>query len=292
MKKNVELLASYWTIAGGALPHSDREFSPFDFQYRVEAAARAGFTGMGFWHADLEHILERRSLKEMRKILDDNGIKHVELEFLTDWFLDGERKKKSDLQRGKLLAAAEALGARHVKVGDFYRETCAMPRLVESFAELCADAAGHGTKIGFELMPFAMIDTLAESVAMVEGSGAKNGGIVLDLWHLVKLGISYDSLRGLPSQYVVSVELNDGTFQAPWSLHEDTVNHRRFCGEGEFDVKGFVQTMRKLGFEGPWGIEVLSEELRTRPLEELTRRAYQTTFRQFESQGSFRAIIG
>jgi len=79
------------------------------------------------------------------------------------------------------------------------------------------------------------------------------------------------------------VELNDGTFQAPWSLHEDTVNHRRFCGEGEFDVKGFVDTMQTIGYDGPWGIEVLSEELRTRPLEELTKRAYQTTIRQFES---------
>ena len=45
MKNNVELLASYWTIAGGALPHTDREYSPFDFQDRAEAAAKAGFKG-------------------------------------------------------------------------------------------------------------------------------------------------------------------------------------------------------------------------------------------------------
>jgi len=43
MTKDVELLASYWTIAGGALPHTDREYSPFDFQDRVQAAAKAGF---------------------------------------------------------------------------------------------------------------------------------------------------------------------------------------------------------------------------------------------------------
>jgi sugar phosphate isomerase/epimerase len=106
MKSGVELLASYWTIAGGALPHTDKEFSPFDFKDRVEAAAKAGFAGIGLWHADLEHILKRRSLKEMKQILDGNGIRHVELEFLTDWFLEGERKKQSDVQKRKLLAAA------------------------------------------------------------------------------------------------------------------------------------------------------------------------------------------
>lgn len=281
MKKDVELLASYWTIAGGALPHTDKEYSPFDFKDRVEAAAKAGFKGLGLWHADLDHILERRSLTEMKQILDDNGIKYLELEFLTGWFMDGEKKRESDIQTKKLLTAAEALGAKHVKVGDFYHEEYSMPRVTEAFAALCAEAAERGTRIGFELMPFAMIDTLKDALAMVEGAGATNGGIVFDLWHLVKIGIPYDEVSRVPGEYIVSVELNDGTFEAPWSLHEDTINHRRLCGEGEFDIKGFIDSVRLAGYEGPWGIEVLSEDLRQKPLEELTTRSFDTTIEQF-----------
>jgi len=86
---------------------------------------------------------------------------------------------------------------------------------------LCAEAAEHGTKIGFELMPFAMIDTLKDSLTMIEGAGAANGGIVFDLWHLVKLHIPYEEVQQVPLKWIVSVELNDGTFVAPWSLHED-----------------------------------------------------------------------
>jgi sugar phosphate isomerase/epimerase len=283
MTKDVELLASYWTIAGGALPHTDREYSPFDFEDRVRAAAKAGFKGVGIWHADLDHILESRSLTEMKRIFDDNGIKHVELEFIADWFLEGERKKRSDIQKRKLLGAAAALGAHHVKVGDFYHEKYSMPQLVEAFAALCSDAAEHGTKIGFELMPFAMIDTLKDSLTMIEGANAANGGIIFDLWHLVKLHIPYEEVQHVPLKWIVGVELNDGTLDAPWSLHEDTVNHRRFCGDGEFDVKGFVEIVQKIGFRGPWGIEVLSEELRKKPLEELATRAFQTTINQFNS---------
>jgi sugar phosphate isomerase/epimerase len=78
------------------------------------------------------------------------------------------------------------------------------------------------------------------------------------------------------------VELNDGTFHSPWSLHEDTINHRRLCGEGEFDVRGFVQGLQRAGYAGPWGIEVLSAELRTLPLEELTTRSFRTTMAQFQ----------
>ncbi len=281
MKENVELLASYWTIAGGALPHTDREYSPFDFKDRVEAAAKAGFKGMGLWHADLAHILERRSLREMKQILDDNGMKHLELEFLTDWFLDGEKKKQSDIVKKNLLTAAEALEARHIKVGDFFRQKCPMPRLIEAFAALCADAADHGTKILFELMPFAMIDTLQDALSLVEGAGAKNGGIAFDLWHIVKLGIPYEEVGRVPAQYLLAVELNDGTFEAPWSLHEDTVNHRRLCGEGEFDIKSFIDCLQGAGYRGPYGVEVLSEELRQKSLEELTTRSFHTTMEQF-----------
>ncbi|HMD32336.1 MAG TPA: sugar phosphate isomerase/epimerase [Candidatus Acidoferrales bacterium] len=277
-----ELLASYWTIAKGAQPHTEQEYSSVGFKDRVEAAARAGFTGIGIWHADLAHTLEKRTLPEMKQILDDNGIRHLELEFLTDWFLDGDRKKKSDVTRKMLMTAAEALGARHIKVGDFFRESCPMPRLAEGFASLCREAADRGTRILFELMPFAVIDTLEGAIEMVAGAGAKNGGIILDTWHVVKLGIPFEKVASMPSQFLLGVELNDGTFQAPWSLHEDTINHRRLCGEGEFDVKGFLAAVRKAGYTGPYGIEVLNQEMRSWPLDRMAVEAFRTTAAQFQ----------
>ena len=81
---DVELLASYWTLSGGAIPHAGPEHSTFEFKERVEAAAHAGFTGMGFWHADLEHVLQTRSFAEMKRILDEiqSG------KFAREWILE------------------------------------------------------------------------------------------------------------------------------------------------------------------------------------------------------------
>lgn len=281
MWENVELIASYWTLAGGAEPHTDHEYSVFDFKDRVEACAKVGFRGVGIWHADLVHTRERRSLAEMKRILDDNGMKHIEIEFLGDWFLTGERKKKSDLVKQELLTAAQALGARHIKVGDFYHTDTPMPQIIDSFGALCRDAAAYGTRIIYELMPFAMIDNLAGALTMLRGAGEKNGGIIFDLWHLVKMGVPYEEIGRFPLEYFFAVELNDGTFTAPWSLHEDTINHRRLCGEGEFDIRGFLDQVRKAGYRGPFGIEVLNQELRGRPLKELAERSYKTTMAQF-----------
>ena len=281
MKNDVELIASYWTLAGGAEPHTDREYSLFDFKDRVEACSRIGFQGIGLWHADLVHTLKRRPLTEIKRILDDNGMKHVELEFLGDWFLTGEKKKKSDIVRNDLLNAASVLGARHIKVGDFFHTDTPMPQVIESFAALCKEAAAHGTKIVYELMPFAMIDTLQDTLTMLKGAAAKNGGIIFDLWHVVKLGIPYEEIARFPMEYFFGVEINDGTFTAPWELVEDTVNHRRLCGEGEFDIPGFLDHVWKAGYRGPIGIEVLNKELRKLPLDELVTRSFSTTMAQF-----------
>jgi sugar phosphate isomerase/epimerase len=281
MKKDVELIASYWTLAGGAEPHTDHEYSLFDFKDRVEACARVGFKGIGIWHADLVHTLQRRPLTEIKHILDDNGMKHIELEFLGDWFLTGEKKKKSDIVKNDLLTAASLLGARHIKVGDFFHTDTPMPQVIESFAALCRDAEAHGTRIVYELMPFAMIDNLPDTLTMLKGAGAKNGGIIFDLWHVVKLGIPYEEVARFPMEYFFGVEINDGTFTAPWDLVEDTVNHRRLCGEGEFDVPGFLDHVWRAGYRGPVGIEVLNKELRQRPLDELATRSFITTMAQF-----------
>jgi sugar phosphate isomerase/epimerase len=282
MNQSIPLLASYWTVAGAAEPHSGREYSPFDFRERVAAIAAAGFRGMGIWHADLEHVLRAYSIQDMKHILDDHGITHIELEFLQDWFLDGEAKLASDRRRAMLLTAAQVLGAHHIKVGDFDNKKVAMPKLIESFSVLCKCAADFGTRVGFELMPFAMINTLEDTLTMLEGADAPNGGVVIDLWHMVKLGIPFAKAAAIPQRFVTAVELNDGYLESSYDLVTETTQHRLLCGEGEFDVMGFVRAMRNGGYQGAWGIEVLNASLRTRPLIELAERAYRTTIAQFD----------
>jgi sugar phosphate isomerase/epimerase len=283
VETSVELIASYWTIAG-TLPNSQQEYSPFDFQDRVQAAAEAGFKGMGIWHADLEHILELRTLSEMKRILDDNGMKYVELEFLTDWFLEGERRRRSEARKKMLLTAAEVLQAKCVKVGDFSRETCDFDRLVDSFAGLCAEAAQHGTSIAFEPMGVAVLNTLHDSLRMVSAAGARNGGIILDIWQVVDCAMPNEEVRQIPLNYLMGVELNDAVMDGS-RVREDKANPRVFCGMGDFDIEGFISLVRGSGYHGPWGVEVIGEALLSMPLRELTERAFSTTIAQFRRIG-------
>ncbi len=275
MPGKVELTNLYWSCAG--IYPGGVEISRFGFRDRVEAAAEAGFTGIGIWHADLEHTLEGMSLAEVRAILAGNGMRNVELEFLTDWFVGGERKAASDRRKRLLLGAAEALagsGRVHLKVGDFDRTPAPFEQIVAAYGALCAEAAECGALVAFEFMASAMIGSLREARALVEQAGAANGGLAIDIAHVVDCGVAYEEIRELPGRYIVSVELNDGLRRGSAGYDPGA---RRFCGEGEFDIGGFVESVRAAGYEGPWAVEVFAPQLAGLPLGELNGRAFEPT---------------
>ena len=284
---DVELVGLYWTLSGPVEVHVGREWSTFDWRDRCDEAAKVGFSGIGIWHADLEHILERRSLREMKEIFDAAGLEHLELEFLMDWFLDpgDERRKASDEQRRFIFEAAAVLEPHHIKVGNIPATPAPLEQVTERFAELCADAADHhAATIAYEIMPFdPNVPSLDAVIALAQGAGATNGGIAIDTWHMGKLGIPPEDLRRIPLEYLAWVELSDGMRENMPDPVDETINHRRLPGEGELGVAAYVDVMRDMGYPEPWGVEVLSEELRNLPMDEIFRRAYETTSAQFRA---------
>jgi sugar phosphate isomerase/epimerase len=57
---------------------------------------------------------------------------------------------------------------------------------------------------------------------------------------------------------------------------DEPINHRALPGEVEVPIAEYVAAVRAAGYEGPWGIEVLSQKLRALPIEEIFDRAYST----------------
>lgn len=272
MPRMPELANLYWSAAG--LYPGQGEISPYDFEARVKSTAKAGFAGIGLWHTDLEHILVGRTLADMRAILDDNGVGAFEVEFIADWFVDGQRRRDSDARKKRLFEASAALGAHHIKVGDFYNTPVTMSRLIDEFGTLCVEAQAIGATIGFEFMGSAMIHTLEESRAMVEGAGQHNGGLIVDIAHVTALDIPFAAVAQIPPRHLVAVELNDNVAKSD-SAYDP--GRRKFCGEGAFDVRGFVAACRQAGYDGPWAVEVFSPELTAVSIDELNARAFNTT---------------
>ena len=289
MAREVELTASYWSTAGNAYPGGPAEASSFGFRDRVETGRRIGYRGMGFVHADIVAAEQQLGLETMKKILDDNGMKYVEIEMIMDWFAEGERGARSDRIRADLLRVAEPLGACHIKIGGDLVDSSDDPRRIDRMAEdfgiLCAQAADVGTSIALELMPFSNLATIDHGLQLIRGSGARNGGLLLDIWHMARGGIDAARIRTTPTEAIAWIELNDADAAIVGDLWNDTLHHRKLPGEGALDIAGFLRAVRDAGYAGPYGVEILSREHRARPLADALERPFTTAMAQFERLG-------
>lgn len=272
------LIATSWTTAGDVRPDRPDNLGRFPLEQRIEAAARAGYAGTGFWLGDL--LAWRESGKDyaaLRRHLDDAGQHCVELEFLSDWHASGERRVRSDAARAQLFEAADALRARHIKVmPPFLPEDLQGPALAEQFAALCAEAAEHDLLIAMEMLPFSTLPSLETALAMVAAANAPNGGLLIDIWHVVRSGSAVAQVAQVPARFIKAVELCDARTAMQGSITEDTMRHRLPCGEGEFDIAGFLAALDQAGYDGPIGVEILSDSFRKLDLNEAAQRSYAT----------------
>ena len=268
------IIASYWTFAGDRFPGCGDEASPRGFKERFELAGKLGYAGADLVLDDLIAARDTIGYPELRRILEGNGLVDIEVQILTDWFADGARRAESDRQRALLLEAGEALGAHHLKVsGDFQTKELNIDRMAESLAELNADVVKRGFLVGIEILPFTNLATVKESRAVVEAAGIKEGGLLLDIWHMERNNIPHSDIAALPSEMIVSIEINDAAAEVRGDLWQDTLNARLLPGQGSFDIDGFLSAVYSTGFDGPVGVEIISAAQRLKPLEPGARDA-------------------
>jgi sugar phosphate isomerase/epimerase len=279
-----EFIATYWTHAGKVVPLGapEDEASPHDFRLRVEAAGRAGYRGFGLMHSDLMKTRQQYSFTDMKTILNDNGLVHIEFEFVVGWLEDGAGAAAGEQVMNDLLEAASALNGRHIKVGpDMAGKPWPLPHMIERFTGLCDRAQEVGTAISIEIMPWSNIATVADGVALVEGAGCANGGLLIDIWHIARANIPYAEVAAIPAGLIHHVELNDARKEVVGTLIEDTLDRRLHCGFGDFDVPRFIAALDEQGYAGPVGIEIISAIERERPFSDVLNDAISAAKRQY-----------
>ncbi len=284
------LVASYFTLAGDLIPFASDAPARFDLAARADAAARAGFVGIGIETSDLAFNVERHGYAGIKRILSDAGLDYVELEVLTDWFAAGERRAVSDQKRRLMLKAAQELGVAKIKtIGDadggmdfsIVREPWPMSLLADAYGALAREAARSGAAITLELVPGTGVSDLATARELVEGANEPNAGLLIDIWHLNRSGIPYEDILSLPPGLINAVEVDDAAAQMVGTVFEDTIRNRKLPGEGELDVPFFLQCVARTGYHGVYGVEMVSDAHRALSLEQAAERSFATTMRQF-----------
>jgi sugar phosphate isomerase/epimerase len=281
-----QLIASCWISAGDAAPGRPDERSPLPMAERIASIAQTGWSGIGLVHADLVQARDTIGYAELSRLIREAGIDIVEVEFLNGWWATGPERAESDIHRAELFEAARALGARHIKVGaGMADDPLPLATLASAFSDLADEAAESGIRLALEATPFSHLRTTQEAVEVVTRSDSPAAGLMIDIWHTYRGGLSHKDLWDVvPMERVAAVEIDDGYKDVVGTLFEDTINNRAYCGQGDFDTRTFIERTLDAGYQGPWGVEIISAEHRSLPLTEGLKRAYETAIACFPGE--------
>lgn len=132
------------------------------------------------------------------------------------------------------------LGAKHVisSIWSPGREA-----YLDKFGRLCEVAGRFGLTVNLEFVPIAEIKDLDGAVNVLRAVNAPNSGLMLDMYHCYRAGMTAQDLDGLPPQWFNFVHLCDAPERVPDSfedLRTELREGRLYLGEGGIDVADYL----------------------------------------------------
>lgn len=210
----------------------------------AQAARDAGCDGMCLFMEPMDVLPlmpkfdiygDRSARAETRRVMDDLG---VSLDLAYPFTLTG----RTDVAAfATAMECAGELGAGLINALLYDRDPA---RRLDTFGRFCDMAEGLGLRVGVEFYPPSQIPSLAAALELV-GQVARPGqvGINVDLLHLMRSGGSIAELAEAPEDYVLYGQVADGPAQPPENAEVEASSERLLCGEGDFEVAGFVRAL-------------------------------------------------
>ncbi len=118
-----------------------------------------------------------------------------------------------------------------------------------------------GPRTSREKFRFPFACTQVDMMELVDAVGTGNVGLLLDSWHWYTSHGTVQELERLSHKDIVHVHVND----APSGVEIDQqIDNRRKLPvtTGVIDLKGFINTLVKIGYDGPVECEPFDQELR------------------------------
>lgn len=257
-----DLLAAHW-MATGQRPDLHPEPCGLTLRERAFMAAAAGCRGIGILTAELERECACHGVSAVRAMLEDAGIRHIELEVLTDWWRDSDAWRR---ELDVLQALGGAIGARIIKAtGDFSATPVSLEAMADAFEPVAAIARQGGVPLALEIIAFSNIVTVPDALAVLRDNLGQGAGLMLDSWHFARRAVALEPLTTLPQGAILGVEISDLSPVPHDDVFLETLDHRYAPGEGCYDLAAFLTAVDAAGYAGPIGLEVLSASLREMP---------------------------
>jgi sugar phosphate isomerase/epimerase len=265
----------------------------------IELAKNNGFRGVEFPIGAVADIIERDGADAFA-VFDGAGIAPAAFGLPVEWRKDEETFRSGLEGLPRLARAAQQVGCARcctwvvpdgtLPVAEYRAQSTAR------FVEIARILGDYGVHLGLEFLGPAHFRANPDNVwfydiagglevadEVGQKAGTNNVGLLVDCWHWYTSGGTIMDLASIPVEQIVHVHINDAP-DTPRDEQKDSV--RLLPGEsGVIDIRGFLQTLKALGYEGPVAVETFSEELKQLSPQEAAGRAGAAVNKVFDEAG-------
>jgi 2-keto-myo-inositol isomerase len=236
---------------------------PCSFAEDVGHFADAGCGAMEVWLTKLETHLEKHTVADTKRLLDERGMALVAAAYQGGLLLaQGEPRKAHYDHFRKRLELCQALDIPTLLVvADFAGtlDATALERSVVSLAQAAQWAAGFGVSLGLEFRARSSFCTsLDTALALIEQCGEPNVGVNLDVFHYYTGPSKFEDLDLLTPGRLAHVQLSD-LAGVPRELADD--GDRILPGDGDFRLEPLLERLRQIGYDGWVSLELMNNTL-------------------------------
>jgi sugar phosphate isomerase/epimerase len=228
---------------------------------KIKVAAAAGYQAIEPWNDEIDEYLgQGGSLADLKKVVDDAGLKVVSVIALHGWVTaEGDEKTRAFAECRRRMDQAVALGSRYI-VASPPREVVDLKKAGARFAELMALGREAGVTPTMEFLGFVDgVKSVADAKAIADGCGVPGATIVADVFHMIRGGGSIDDLLTLEGKQLAHFHINDVP-AVPDPLTQTDAD-RVMVGEGTADLHRVIANLRKIGYRGAISLELFNRAL-------------------------------
>ena len=255
---------------------------------KLSAIAAAGYQGVEIFENDLLYYTGTPA--DVRKLADDLGLKITLFQPFRDFEGASRTQFAANLARAKRkFALMHELGCDTMLLCSNVQADCSadFDLQVADLRALATLAEQENIKIGYEALAWGtQVNHWYQAWERVKAVDSPAMGIVLDSFHILALGDDLRRLHEVPMDKITFLQLADAPLMKmdvlEWSRH-----FRCFPGQGELPLVEFTRELTRLGYRGPWSLEIFNDGFRASPngatakdgyrsllwLEEQTRRS-------------------
>lgn len=228
----------------------------------IDLAAKVGFQAIEPWVRELEaYHKSGGSMPELRKRVEDSGLKVPDVIGFAHWIVDDERERAAGMEQAKRdMDLAVQIGATHIAappIGANDKPGPALPVIAERYRALLELGDRMGITPMLELWGASKtLSQLGEVAYVAIQAKHPKACILLDIYHVYRGGSDFDSLNLLSGHRLPVLHTNDYPANPPREKITDAF--RVYPGDGVAPLDQIFRTLRAIDFRGYLSVELFN----------------------------------